>query len=136
MSERIGHERIRRESGYLYFLGKDGYVWRMPMKMNPSGRKARVSKEKFEREPGYMYFLDKGGYVARAKVEIADVSPSEEQVTYSSLPHSPFAKLCPDCRAEVDLSHSFCWRCGRPLSGTIPHKCPPAKGGNKRLKSK
>jgi hypothetical protein len=68
MAERISDERIDRENGYLYFLGKDGYVWRTPMKTNNRGRKARVGSEKISRTEGYLYFIDKAGYVARAKM--------------------------------------------------------------------
>lgn len=68
MAERIGEERLAREDGYLYFLGKDGYVWRTPMKTNTRGRKARIGSEKIKRDTGYLYFIDKSGYVARAKM--------------------------------------------------------------------
>ncbi len=68
MAQRIGSERVSREDGYLYYLGKDGYVWRTPMRTNPRGRKAKVSSEKVRREEGFLYFIDKGGYVARAKM--------------------------------------------------------------------
>ncbi len=68
MAERIGSERLTRENGYLYFLGKDGFVWRTPMKTNTRGRKAKIGSEKVRRETGYLYFIDKSGYVARAKM--------------------------------------------------------------------
>jgi hypothetical protein len=68
MAERISKERIEREDGYLYYLGKDGYVWRTPMKANTKGKKARVGNEKINREEGYLYYIDKAGYVARAKM--------------------------------------------------------------------
>jgi hypothetical protein len=68
MAERVGSEKLRRDDGYLYFLGKDGYVWRTPMRTNKSGRKSKVGSEKIKREKGFLYFLDKGGYVARAKM--------------------------------------------------------------------
>ena len=68
MAQRIGQERVSREDGYLYYLGKDGYVWRTPMRTNPRGRKAKVSNERVSREEGFLYFIDKGGYVARAKM--------------------------------------------------------------------
>ena len=68
MAERIGDERIKREEGYLYFLGKDGYVWRTPMKTNTRGRKAKIGNEKIKRDTGFLYFIDKSGYVARAKM--------------------------------------------------------------------
>ena len=68
MAERVGSEKLSREAGYLYFLGKDGYVWRTPMKTNSRGRKGKVGTERVRREEGYLYFIDKGGYVARAKM--------------------------------------------------------------------
>ena len=68
MAERITKERVSRENGYLYFLGKDGYVCRTPMKSNTRGRKAKVGSERVNRAEGYLYFIDKSGYVARAKM--------------------------------------------------------------------
>ncbi|MCL4403468.1 MAG: hypothetical protein M1500_02860 [Candidatus Marsarchaeota archaeon] len=68
MAERIGREAVDKEDGYLYYLGKDGFVWRSPMKTNRRGRKAKVGSEKIRREEGYLYFIDKKGYVARAKM--------------------------------------------------------------------
>ncbi len=68
MAERIGSEKIKREDGYLYFVGKDGFAWKTPMKTNSRGRKARVGSEKVKRDTGYLYFIDKSGYVARAKM--------------------------------------------------------------------
>ena len=68
MAERIGSEKIKREDGYLYFVGKDGYAWKTPMKTNSRGRKAKVGSEKVKRDTGYLYFIDKSGYVARAKM--------------------------------------------------------------------
>lgn len=68
MAERIGSEKLEREDGYLYFLGKDGFVWKTPMKTNSRGRKGKVGSEKVKREAGFLYFIDKSGYVARAKM--------------------------------------------------------------------
>jgi hypothetical protein len=68
MAERIGREAVDKEDGYLYYLGKDGFVWRSPMKTNRRGRKAKVGSEKIRREEGYLYFIDKKGYAARAKM--------------------------------------------------------------------
>ncbi|MGC8572342.1 MAG: hypothetical protein ACP5RI_03850 [Candidatus Micrarchaeia archaeon] len=67
MAERIGKEKIEKEDGYLYYIGKDGFVWRSPMKNNPKGKKARIGTEKFTLDKDYLYFVDKSGYVARAK---------------------------------------------------------------------
>ncbi|MGC2035066.1 MAG: hypothetical protein WA761_06445 [Thermoplasmata archaeon] len=69
MAERVGHEQISRENGYLYYVGKDGYLWKTPTKLNREGHKAKVGSEKIQRESGYMYFLDKSGYLARAKMK-------------------------------------------------------------------
>jgi hypothetical protein len=68
VAERVGREQILRQDGYLYFLGKDGYLRKTPTKLNKDGRKARVGSEKINREDGYMYFLDKAGFVSRAKM--------------------------------------------------------------------
>lgn len=68
MAERMTKEKVEREDGFLYFLGKDGYVWRTPMKNNPRGRKGKVGSEKVSRADGYLYFIDKSGYVARTKM--------------------------------------------------------------------
>jgi hypothetical protein len=71
MGQRIGKEQIKREKGYLYYLGKDGFMWKTPMKLNKKGRKAKVGTEKIVREAGCMYYLDKAGYVAKAKMKNA-----------------------------------------------------------------
>jgi hypothetical protein len=68
MAERVTKEKVDREDGYLYFLGKDGYVWKTPMKNNPRGRKAKVGQERVSRQEGFLYFIDKSGYVARTKM--------------------------------------------------------------------
>ena len=71
MGKRIGTEKITREPGYLYYVGKDGYVWQVPTKLNKSGKKKRIGTEKIERKEGYMYYIDKNGYVAEAKMKNA-----------------------------------------------------------------
>ncbi|MCL5100920.1 MAG: hypothetical protein M1122_03140 [Candidatus Marsarchaeota archaeon] len=68
MAEKVTKEKVEREDGFLYYLGKDGFVWRTPMKNNPRGRKAKVGQEKVSRQEGYLYFIDKNGYVARTKM--------------------------------------------------------------------
>jgi len=64
-------EKIKRENGYLYYIGKDGYVWAAPMKHNKSGRKKKIGGEKISKESGYMYYLGKDGYVYSAKLKNA-----------------------------------------------------------------
>ena len=45
MGKRIGKEKIDREKGYLYYVGKDGFVWKVPTKVNKKGKKAKVGGE-------------------------------------------------------------------------------------------
>ena len=68
MAERVTRERIQREDGWLYFLGKDGYAWRTPMTDNPNGKTEKIGTEKVKRDENYLYFIDKDGYVARTKM--------------------------------------------------------------------
>jgi len=42
------NEGIKREKGFLYFLGKDGYIWAAPMKHNTTGKKHMVSTQKVD----------------------------------------------------------------------------------------
>jgi hypothetical protein len=69
MGKRIGKEKIAREPGYLYYIGKDGYAWRTPMKVNKKGTKKKVGSEKIDRKSGFMYYIDKAGYVCEAKMK-------------------------------------------------------------------
>jgi hypothetical protein len=71
MGKRIGSERIERDPTFLYFVGKDGFVWRTPTVQNKSGKKGKVGTEKVEKKPGYLYYLDDEGFVAEAKMKHA-----------------------------------------------------------------
>ncbi len=71
MGKKIGTEKVVREQGYLYYIGKDGFVWASPMKHNKKGKKKKVGSEKTVRKSGCMYYLDKAGYVAEAKMKNA-----------------------------------------------------------------
>jgi hypothetical protein len=71
MGVKIGSERIKREGGYLYFVGKDGYVWAVPMRHNKGGRKKKVGTEKVHKDSGYLYYVGADGYVYRAKMKNA-----------------------------------------------------------------
>jgi hypothetical protein len=68
MGHKIGKEKIVREPGYLYYVGKDGFVWRAPMKTNKRGRKKKIGTEKVRKKKGYMYYINKTGYVSEAKM--------------------------------------------------------------------
>ena len=71
MGSRIGSEKIMRESGYLYFVGKDGFVWRVPMKHNKRGSKKKVGTQKVDKKKGYLYYVGDDGYVYQAKMKNA-----------------------------------------------------------------
>jgi outer membrane protein assembly factor BamB len=71
MGKKVGNEKIKREDGYLYYIGKDGYVWASPMKHNKGGKKKKVGTEKIEKKKGYMYYVGKDGYVYEAKMKNA-----------------------------------------------------------------
>jgi hypothetical protein len=68
MAERVAKKPITREEGFLYYLGKDGYLWKVLADTDRADVRARVGDERITRQDGYMYFLDKEGYVSRAKM--------------------------------------------------------------------
>ncbi len=69
--EKVSSERIGREDGYLYYIGKDGYVWAAPMKHNKRGKKKKVGNERISKESGWMYFVGSDGFVYRVRMKNA-----------------------------------------------------------------
>jgi hypoxanthine phosphoribosyltransferase len=59
---------IPKEAGYLYYLSKDGDVWRKPFhyKLAYSGKREKVVDAGVTRESGFLYFIDMDGDVSRA----------------------------------------------------------------------
>lgn len=70
MAEVVKQTGISKEKGYLYYLGKDGNVWRSKMARagKGGGEANKVADAGVKRESGYLYFIDKNGNVARAKM--------------------------------------------------------------------
>lgn len=71
MAEVLVKTGIKRESGWLYFVDKNGNAARVKMarKGQPTDKKQEVLHESgIKREKGYLYFIDKAGNVARAKM--------------------------------------------------------------------
>ncbi len=70
MAEVVKTVGVNKESGYLYYLGKDGNVWRSKMARagKGGGNAEKVANAGVTREAGYLYFVDKNGHVARAKM--------------------------------------------------------------------
>ena len=68
MAEKVKTTGVSKASGYLYYLGKDGNVWRSQMSRGGSGggNAEKVADAGVTRESGYLYFIDKDGDVSRA----------------------------------------------------------------------
>ena len=71
--EKVAKLGVKRESGFLYFVDKDGDLSRSPMargkkKGGPKRKAEKVAKAGVKRQDGYMYFLDKDGDIARTKM--------------------------------------------------------------------
>jgi len=66
--EIISNFKIEKEKGFLYFVGRDGYVYKVPLNSIKTVDKTpqRVSSVPIQREKGFVYFI-KDGYVYRAK---------------------------------------------------------------------
>jgi 20S proteasome alpha/beta subunit len=70
MAEKVKTVGVNKESGYLYYLDKQGDVSRSKMARagKGGGNAEKVATAGVSRESGYLYFIDKDGDVARAKM--------------------------------------------------------------------
>ncbi len=74
MAQKIARTSVKRQSGYLYFVDKQGDVSRATMARGGRGSKRRggltkkVAKIGIRREKNFLYFIDKDGDVARARM--------------------------------------------------------------------
>ncbi len=71
MAEKVAKVGVKKESGYLYFIDKDGDISRVSMargRKAASKKKEKVAKVGVRKEDGYLYFVDKNGDVSRAKM--------------------------------------------------------------------
>lgn len=70
MAQKVMRVGVQKERGYLYYLGKDGHVWRSKMARagKGGGKATKVAQAGVKREEGYLYFIDKNGDVARSKM--------------------------------------------------------------------
>ena len=68
MAEKVKTTGVNKESGYLYYLGKDGNVWRSQMARagKGGGNAEKVADAGVTRESGYLYYVDKNGNVSRS----------------------------------------------------------------------
>ncbi len=72
MAEKVAKAGVRKASGYLYFVDKQGDVSRAKMaRGRGKGKKAKpekVAKVGVKKQKGYLYFVDGKGDVSRAKM--------------------------------------------------------------------
>jgi len=70
MAEVVKSTGVSKEKGYLYYLGKNGNVWRSKMARagKGGGNAEEVAQAGVTRESGWLYFIDKGGNVSRARM--------------------------------------------------------------------
>ena len=68
MAEKMATTGVKKDKGYLYYLGKDGNVWRSKMARGASkgGSAEKVADANVKREGGLLYFIDKDGDVSRS----------------------------------------------------------------------
>ena len=70
MAEVVAKTGVSKEKGYLYYLGKNGNVWRSQMARagKGGGNAQEVAEANVTRESGYLYYIDKNGDVSRSKM--------------------------------------------------------------------
>jgi len=70
MAEKVKNTGVTKQSGYLYYLDKNGNVsrTRMARGANKGGSPEVVANAGVSRESGWLYFIDKDGDVSRAKM--------------------------------------------------------------------
>ena len=70
MAEKVKNTGVTKQSGYLYYLDKNGNVsrTRMARGANKGGSPEVVANAGVHRESGWLYFIDKDGDVSRAKM--------------------------------------------------------------------
>jgi hypothetical protein len=67
--EIVSNFKIQKEKGFLYFVGKDGFVYKVPLRHSKIENKEpqRVTNEPVKIEKGFVYFVNKEGFVCRAE---------------------------------------------------------------------
>jgi len=68
MAETVKNTGVKKDKGFLYYLGKDGNVWRSQMARagKGGGNAEKVADAGVSREAGFLYFIDKNSDVARS----------------------------------------------------------------------
>jgi hypothetical protein len=71
MAQKLVKLGIKRQKGYLYYIGKNGDVYcaKMARGRKKGGNPKKVASCGIKRQEGYLYFIDKQGDVSRAKMK-------------------------------------------------------------------
>jgi hypothetical protein len=70
MAEKVQKVGVERNTGYLYYIDKQGDVSRAKMARGgkKGGKPEKVQKVGIKKDKGFLYFLDKKGDISRAKM--------------------------------------------------------------------
>ena len=70
MAEKVQKVGVERNTGYLYYIDKQGDVSRAKMARGgkAGGKTEKVQKVGLKKEKGFLYYLDKKGDISRAKM--------------------------------------------------------------------
>ncbi|MBS3127763.1 hypothetical protein J4410_01335 [Candidatus Woesearchaeota archaeon] len=69
MAQKVTKVGVKKETGYLYFVDKQGDISRASMargQKRSRGKAQKVAKAGVRKESGYLYFVDKQGDISRA----------------------------------------------------------------------
>jgi hypothetical protein len=70
MAEKVQKVGVERQTGFLYYIDKQGDVSRAKMARGgkAGGKSEKVAKVGLKKEKGFLYYLDKKGDISRAKM--------------------------------------------------------------------
>ncbi|MFT4311776.1 MAG: hypothetical protein ACMXYF_00945 [Candidatus Woesearchaeota archaeon] len=70
MSQKVKQTGIVRESGFLYFIDKDGDISRSSMARGATRVKGsqKVKQVGLKKESGFLYYIDKQGDICRVEM--------------------------------------------------------------------
>ena len=113
---KVSKTGVKRETGYLYFVDRDGDVSRAPMKKSgKKGGKQKVARAAVKKRSGFMYFIDRAGDVCEVKMSrdgAKKKSRSElAKPTVKYLVYEQMRKSGRDFRAKKVLLAANCRDC-------------------------
>ena len=70
MAKKVAKVGVKKESGFLYFVDKNGDVScaKMARGSKKGGAAKKVAKVGIKKESGFLYFIDKNGDISCAKM--------------------------------------------------------------------